>query len=47
MEEGDIYEHMRGRVHISIQLYTYIHVLTLSRAPMSAPSLINISMAGV
>ena len=44
-KKDDKYEHIRGTVHISIHIH--IHILTLSRALMSAPSLINISMAAV
>ena len=46
-KKDDKYEQIRGRVHISIHIYGYVHVITLSRALMSAPSLINISMAAV
>ena len=45
MEKDDIYEHIRGTVHIYIHIYRYIHILTLSSALMSAPCLIKNSIS--
>ena len=42
-----ICKHIRGTVHIYIHMHRYIYILTLVTALMSAPSLINISMASV